>query len=159
MRKSDKGKTRLPIGRDVRSPGEMTMSRATYRAIFDSVSDAIILRDLKTKEILDVNRTFTVMYGYTLEEAKKISLGGFAASAVQDVNAFAEHYARAAQGDPQLIEWEAKIEGPHVNGTSPSHNYGTPTVRKKERALQHKCQNHKALILVHNRNNYSYYPN
>lgn len=54
-------------------------SEARYRAIFDLASDAIFLHDPDTGAILDVNRRMTEMYGYTREEALRLSVSDLSA--------------------------------------------------------------------------------
>ena len=48
----------------------MNLSQGDYRAIFDAVSDAILIHDGATGEILEVNRGMCEMFGYTPEEAR-----------------------------------------------------------------------------------------
>src|SRR5262249_9118800 len=43
-------------------------SELTYRGLFESMDDAVVLLDRDTKEILDVNRAACQKYGYTREE-------------------------------------------------------------------------------------------
>ena len=43
----------------------MHLSPGDYRAIFDAVSDAILIHDVATGEILEVNRGMCGMFGYT----------------------------------------------------------------------------------------------
>ena len=57
------------------SPSQATGSQDTYRAIFDNVNDAILLRDLKTMQILDVNSKLCEMTGYTVREIKRHAPG------------------------------------------------------------------------------------
>ena len=84
-------------------------SEAKYRAIFDLANDAIVVHDLATGAILDVNQKMTEMYGYTREEALHL--------AVEDLSAGEAPYTQqralellkaAAEGAPQLFEWSAK---------------------------------------------------
>jgi two-component system, cell cycle sensor histidine kinase and response regulator CckA len=43
----------------------MNISQAEYRAIFDAVSDAVLIHEVTTGEILEVNRGMCEMFGYT----------------------------------------------------------------------------------------------
>lgn len=99
-----RGQTRKRTG----SPRETTSLHDIYRAIFDNVNDGIILRDLKTKRILDVNRKFCEMTGYTAGEIKSMAPGWFGASPVQDGKTVADHHAEAARGKPQLFAWQGR---------------------------------------------------
>jgi PAS domain S-box-containing protein len=79
-----------------------------YRAIFDNVNDAIFLRDLKTRQILDVNSKLCEMTGYTAREIKRLPRGWFSARPVQDGKTVASYYEDAANGEPQLFEWQGR---------------------------------------------------
>ena len=85
-----------------------TNSQDIYRTIFNSVNDAIILRDLKSGKIVDVNRKLCEMTGYTAAEIKKMQPGWFTASPVQNGRTIADHYAAAVGGEPQLFERQCK---------------------------------------------------
>ena len=85
-----------------------TNSQDIYRTIFNSVNDAIILRDLKSGKIVDVNRKLCEMTGYTATEIKKMQPGWFTASPVQNRKTIADHYAAAVGGEPQLFERQCK---------------------------------------------------
>ncbi len=52
----------------------MRESEERFRAIFDSVGEAIFIHDLNTGEILDVNRKTCEVYGYTPEEIKQCTV-------------------------------------------------------------------------------------
>lgn len=83
-----------------------------YRAIFDNVNDAIILRDLKTKKIIDVNSRLCEMTGYTLREIRKLPPGWFSSSPIQNGKAIAYYDAGTVQGEQQLFErQERKKDG------------------------------------------------
>ena len=49
-------------------------SEENYRTIFNSVNDAIFIHDLETGDILDVNSRMCEMYGYDLEEARRLTI-------------------------------------------------------------------------------------
>ena len=85
-----------------------TSSQDTYRAIFDNVNDAIVLRDLETKRILDVNSKLCEMTGYAAGEMKGMPAGWFSASPVQNGKRLTDYYAKAVRGAPQLFEWEGR---------------------------------------------------
>jgi PAS domain S-box-containing protein len=84
-------------------------SEQRFRAILDSVGEAIFIHDLNTGEILDVNRKTCEMYGYGREEIKRCR--------VEDLSLgeppYTQEYAlarlkKAAEGEPQVFEWRAK---------------------------------------------------
>lgn len=49
-------------------------SEANYRELFDKSSEAIIVHDLSSLEIHEVNQAFCELYGYTHEEAMRLSV-------------------------------------------------------------------------------------
>ena len=85
-----------------------TAPQDIYRAIFDSVNDAIILRDFNTKKIVDVNAKLCEMTGYTAREIKQMGPGWFTTLRKQNGRTVSDHYAAAARGEPQLFERQAR---------------------------------------------------
>ncbi len=72
------------VQENARAGPAMNISQADCGAIFDAVSDAILVHDGATGEILEVNRGMCEMFGYTPEEARRLTvtaLGGSAAGA------------------------------------------------------------------------------
>jgi len=79
-----------------------------YREIFNASTDAIFIHDLDGK-ILDVNKSMLKMYGFEPDDFDHI--------AISDLSSQNEHYTtnditkfvkRAANGNPQLFDWQAK---------------------------------------------------
>ncbi|MBM4299973.1 MAG: PAS domain S-box protein [Deltaproteobacteria bacterium] len=87
----------------------MNISQADCRAIFDAVSDAILIHDVATGEILEVNRGMCGMFGYTPEEARRLKVtalcGGEPGSQPETA---LNLLAKAAAGSPQVFEWQAR---------------------------------------------------
>ena len=87
----------------------MNISQADCRAIFDAVSDAILIHDVATGEILEVNRGMCEMFGYTPEEARQLKVtalcGGEPGSQLEPALSL---LAKAAAGSPQVFEWQAR---------------------------------------------------
>jgi PAS domain S-box-containing protein len=91
------------------------VSPADCRAIFDAVSDAILIHDAQTGAILDVNQGMCEMFGYTPEEARQLSvmaLGG--GEAEPQAEYLRNLLAKAAAGSPQVFEWQARDRGGRV---------------------------------------------
>ena len=59
---------------NVRAGPAMNISQADCRAIFDAMSDAILIHEVTTGEILEVNRGMCEMFGYTPEEARQLKV-------------------------------------------------------------------------------------
>ena len=98
-----------------RAEAEVKASEANYRAVFNAASDAILIHDLKTGAVLDVNERMCEMYGYTFEEAKRLhfeALGCDQGPFTQQSGA--KWFERAAEGEPQLFEWLAKDKAGHL---------------------------------------------
>ncbi len=84
-------------------------SEQRFRAIFDSVNDAIFVHELESGRILAVNRRMCEMYGYTSEEACQLTVGELSAGYEPYRQQDALHWlARAAAGESQIFDWLAK---------------------------------------------------
>ncbi len=85
-------------------------SEARFRQLFDSVTDGIALRDARTFELLDANRRFCDMWGYTLDELRELPFGSLGAhESVEDRRSrLITHYAQAAAGMSNLFQWAAR---------------------------------------------------
>ena len=87
------------------SPG----SEGHSRAIFDAVNDAILVHEVGTGAILDVNHRMCEMFGLTYDEALWMDMGSLSVGlppCTQD-NAW-EWMRKAAEDGPQTFEWIAK---------------------------------------------------
>ncbi len=85
-------------------------SEAKFRQLFNTMNDGIILRDGVTYELLDANRRFCELYGYTLEELKRRPLGSLNAqrSVRERRERVVAYYAQATEGITNLIHTEAR---------------------------------------------------
>ncbi len=84
-------------------------SEANYRAIFDAANDAIIVHDMDTGKVVDVNRRMCEMYGYTREEALRLGEGALRASEGDSVRDIAlERMRMADAGDSDFFECLAR---------------------------------------------------
>jgi PAS domain S-box-containing protein len=88
---------------------DLRESEQRFRAIFDSVGEAIFIHDLNTGEILDVNRKTCELYGYSPEEIKRCRVEDLSLGEPPYTQEYAlEHLKKAAEGEPQVFEWRAK---------------------------------------------------
>jgi PAS domain S-box-containing protein len=87
----------------------MNISQADCRAIFDAVSDAILIHEVATGEILAVNRGMCELFGYTPEEARRLKVtalyGGEPGSQPEPALSL---LAKAAAGSPQVFAWQGR---------------------------------------------------
>jgi PAS domain S-box-containing protein len=92
-------------GDDDGMPGE-------YRAVFENVSDGLVVHDPDTGEILDANERFCEMNGYDREALVGETLDLVTATEEGfDFDAATDRIEAAARGDPQLFEWRGKRHG------------------------------------------------
>lgn len=86
-------------------------SESNYRAIFDAANDAIFIHNAETGQILDVNLRMSEMYGYSADEARRLSVVDLSAGEPPYSQENALSYMRkAVEGEPQLFEWRAKAK-------------------------------------------------
>jgi PAS domain S-box-containing protein len=99
----------MAVQEDARAGPSMDILQADCRTIFDAVSDAILIHDGATGEILDVNQGMCQMFGYTPEEARGLKVtalcGGEPRSQLEPALSV---LAKAAAGSPQAFEWQAR---------------------------------------------------
>lgn len=93
-----------------RADAERSLARAetTYRAVFESVHDAIFIHDLESGDIVDVNPRMCEMYGYTREEALRLRIGDISAGGDCSDSEAQRLIGLAASGSPQIFEWHAR---------------------------------------------------
>jgi PAS domain S-box-containing protein len=110
------------------------LQQQRFRTIFNSVNDAIFVHDADSGAIIDANLRVTEMYGYTLEQLCQINIEQLSAGVPPYTLQEAAHYLqRAAAGEPQTFEWQAR----HRNGRLfwVEVNMRAAVVEDKERVL------------------------
>ncbi|MBI5568695.1 MAG: PAS domain S-box protein [Desulfomonile tiedjei] len=81
-------------------------SEGSYRGVFDSMNDAILVHDMETGNIVDVNRKMCEMYGYTAQETRNLSVGDISFGQPPYSQEDAVRWVRkAADGESQLFDW------------------------------------------------------
>ena len=87
----------------------LIQSEKNYRSIFESANDAIIIRDINTYTITDVNNKACEMFCYKKEEMLGLSLGPLSVFTEKQTEArLKDYYDKASEGDHQLFEWLSK---------------------------------------------------
>jgi len=90
-------------------------SEEKFHAIFDHMSDAILIHDMATGAILDVNQAMCGMYGYSHDEACAIDVEAISQGATPYTQKEAMAWMElAANGEPQLFEWLCKHRDGHL---------------------------------------------
>ncbi|GFO54284.1 hypothetical protein GMSM_12910 [Geomonas sp. Red276] len=85
---------------------QLAESEERFQTIYHNVNDAIFIHDSKDGTILDVNQTMCAMYGYTREEALKLSVHDISLGRAPYSQAEAMvHLERAAGGEVSVFEW------------------------------------------------------
>jgi PAS domain S-box-containing protein len=81
----------------------------SYRTIFDCAGAGLWVHDLDTGAFLDVNQTAAEMYGWPVEEQKRIGVAGLSwGEPPYTVDDAFRHVAAAIQGEPQRFEWKGR---------------------------------------------------
>lgn len=87
----------------------LKLSEEVYREIFNATSEAIFVHDAKTGTIIDVNRAFEEMFGYTRAEIHTLNVEALSSGeppyAQEQALAFIR---KATQDGPQLFEWRSR---------------------------------------------------
>jgi len=87
-------------------------SENLYRSLFASVNEAIFVHDPRDGRILDANPRASEWSGYTVEELRKLSIAEMSSNAPGYTQEEAmKRMALAAQGHPQLFEWQSRARG------------------------------------------------
>ncbi|MDP3790492.1 MAG: PAS domain-containing sensor histidine kinase [Candidatus Omnitrophota bacterium] len=85
------------------------VSEESYHSIFESANDGIIIRDIKTYHIINVNSKACEIFCYPKEEMIGLNLEPFYISFGQyTAEKCRQFYEQAASGIPQIFEWFTK---------------------------------------------------
>jgi len=103
------GGLRARIGELAQAQSSLKISDEQTRAIFDAVNEAILVLDMKSGEILDVNQKMMEMYGYSQEEALGLRIGNLSSGDLPFTPRYFKNFMKdTVQLGPQLFEWRAK---------------------------------------------------
>lgn len=82
---------------------------SVFKAVFETVNDAIFIYNPKTFSLIEVNSRTEEMYEYSREELLNLRIGDLSASNVAYTNKLAKEYAlKALKGEDISIEWLAQ---------------------------------------------------
>ncbi|MEN9397974.1 MAG: hypothetical protein RLZ81_2504, partial [Pseudomonadota bacterium] len=96
---------------------EIQRLRATSadRELFNINNEAILVLSRETGELIDVNERFAAMFGYSVAQAGRQSLGSLSENKPPYTEADAAGWIRKArQAGPQLFEWHARHRDGHL---------------------------------------------
>jgi PAS domain S-box-containing protein len=80
-----------------------------YREIFDAINDAILVLEIETGAVLDVNQKTCEMYACTADEVRQLIPEGWRPSEpIYTAETVMERIRHAGMGESQLFEWLAK---------------------------------------------------
>ena len=88
---------------------QLKVSEERFQSIYHGISDAILIHDAVTGDVISVNRTACEMFGYTSDEMLALDVGSMS----QGEPPYSQNDAlnwlhRAAQGKPQKCEWVSR---------------------------------------------------
>lgn len=91
------------------SENALRASEENYRTIFDSANDSILIHDIKTGDILDVNQKMCEVFGYKREEIRQLTITDISSNIPPYTQKDAlQRIREAAKNHPQIFEWQAK---------------------------------------------------
>ena len=89
--------------------------RQYLQAVLDSINDAVFVDDADTGEIIDVNRGMCEMYGYSREEALRVSIDDLSLGEPPYSQAEALEWLRTTRAlGPQTFQWLARHKDGHT---------------------------------------------
>lgn len=112
----------LGIGMDVtetrRMERQLQASEQRFHTIFSSVSDGILLRDVETTKVVEVNQSACDMFGYTRDELLGSTVDKLSSGEVPFTSAeVIQRFARVRSGTTETFEWSSKTKGGRIFNT------------------------------------------
>lgn len=110
------------------------LAQANYREIFDKTSDAILVFEMHTGKVIEVNQRAYEITGYSRKELLKSDGNQFTTdNQYYTVPDSVNYFQKAAAGEPQLFEWTWKNKDGSINWLEV--NLKKATIAGKERIL------------------------
>jgi PAS domain S-box-containing protein len=86
----------------------MRQAAVTYKSIFESAYDVILVIDMETGNIVDANEKTIEQFGYTPDEATRLAFADLGSGKPPFSQTDAEEKFSAARSEPQLFEWRGR---------------------------------------------------
>ncbi len=99
-----------------RAEEALRRSEASYRSIFEASEDAVFVHDWDSEQILDVSPKASDLYGYTLEEMRRLTVAEVSADEPPYTQADATRWIQKAKAadDPVRFEWRGRHKDGHL---------------------------------------------
>ncbi|MEA2238350.1 MAG: hypothetical protein QOC81_3074 [Thermoanaerobaculia bacterium] len=105
-----------------------------FRSIFEAVNDGIMINDIDSGAVIEVNKTMCAMFGYTADELKDSTAGIVSGGGLPfTTEAALSLLKKAAEGEAQLFEWPSRHKDGHLFWTEV--NLHAATIGGRRRAI------------------------
>jgi PAS domain S-box-containing protein len=105
-----------------------------FHSIFEAVNDGIMINDIDSGAIIEVNATMCAMFGYTADELKDSTAGIASEGGLPfTTEAALSLLKKAAEGEAQLFEWPSRHKDGHLFWTEV--NLHAATIGGRRRAI------------------------
>ena len=92
-------------------------SNDRFQSIYNASNEAIFILEVPSGNIIDVNQTMCDMYGYSHQEAIRLSVADISSASASDVRSEAAASIRKAMaGLPQQFEWHSREKTANCSG-------------------------------------------
>ena len=110
------------------------LAQANYREIFDKTNDAILVLEMHTGKVIEVNKMVFEITGYTRKELLKGDIRRLGTDSTEYTFLHAvKYFEKACAGEPQTFEWQLKNQDGSINWFQV--NLKKATIAGKERIL------------------------
>jgi len=96
------------ISRVVQVERALSGKEHDYREVFNATNEGIVIHDAESGTIVDANRTFELMYGYSRDELRNISVEELSLGCAPFDQAEAEKRLLATRQGPQMFDWRCR---------------------------------------------------
>lgn len=105
---------RLSMGEGAEVERRLRESEERFRAVFDSVSDAVFIHEWPGGSFVDANERAVLMFGYTREELLDVSLTDLCADSASCETHIASFLGRGRAGERSAAQWRVRSKNGEV---------------------------------------------